>query len=379
MTQRRIVVIRPGALGDTLLTFPALDWLRRWASDARLTLIARRDTLPLGLASGLADAAWAYDLPDWLALFADDLGATPARREARATLTPLAQATLSGADLVVAWLADPAGVVARNLRALGVARIVIAPGRPPLCNDVATAGATTDRVASTQHAAAYLLDSLASLISSISSPTGAPPAPTHDQLASWLPRLRPSVEDQRGALAVWRELALPFAYGGAAKPGAATRRVIALHPGSGGAAKRWPPASFAALAGTIALAGDIPLLIEGPADAEAVAEVIAGRRREQENVADLPVARGLSVGALAALLRRCAAYVGNDSGVAHLAGLLGLPTVALFGPTNPAIWAPLGRAVWVIRAPGGELASLSPMEVAATLSQALDSAQSRQM
>jgi len=66
-----IAVIRPGALGDTLLTFPALVWLRRWAPQARLTLIARGDTLGLALASGLADAVYSYDLPDWAALFAD--------------------------------------------------------------------------------------------------------------------------------------------------------------------------------------------------------------------------------------------------------------------------------------------------------------------
>ena len=378
MGQRRIVVIRPGALGDTLLTFPALVWLRQWAPDARLTLIARRDTLPLALASRLADAAWVYDLPDWSALFADtiepppasqDAPAPPARRDARAALTPLAQTTLSRADLVVAWLADTAGVVARNLRALGVGHAIVAPGRPPGWNDAATAGATADRVAATPHAAAYLLDSLAPLVS-VS--MGVMPALAHGLLASWLPGLRPSVEDQRGALAVWRELALPFAYDGGSHAGGATWRVVALHPGSGGAAKRWPPASFAALVGTIALAGDIPLLIEGPADADVVAEVIAAWRRDEGNAAALPVARGLSVGALAALLLRCAAYVGNDSGVAHLAGLLGLPTVALFGPTDPAIWAPLGRAVWTIRAPDGELARLPPAQVAATLAQALD-------
>jgi ADP-heptose:LPS heptosyltransferase len=52
-------------------------------------------------------------------------------------------------------------------------------------------------------------------------------------------------------------------------------------------------------------------------------------------------------------------YVGNDSGVTHLAGLLGVPTVALFGPTHPLTWSPLGPRVRVIRAcmvePGREV------------------------
>jgi heptosyltransferase-2 len=121
----------------------------------------------------------------------------------------------------------------------------------------------------------------------------------------------------------------------------------------------------------IAAAGDIPLLIEGPDDADVVAEVMGAWRGDHVKRAPLAVARGLGVGALAALLLRCAAYVGNDSGVAHLAGLLGLPTVSLFGPTDPAIWAPLGRAVWPLRAAAGELARLAPAQVAATLALAL--------
>ncbi len=95
--------------------------------------------------------------------------------------------------------------------------------------------------------------------------------------------------------------------------------------------------------------------------------------RERRNGAALPVARGLGVGALAAMLLRCDGYVGNDAGVTHLAGLLGAPTVALFGPTDPTIWAPLGRAVWVVRAPVDDLARLTPAQVWATLAQALAS------
>jgi len=391
MPTPRIVVIHTGALGDTLLTFPALVWLRRWAPDARLTLIARRDTLPLALASGLADAAWPYDLPDWSALFADHpapdaaeaggeseadtaSGAANAASETSARrgdgrppltpLTPLAQATLSGADLVVAWLADRDGAVARNLRALGVGRCIVAPGRPPGWNDARANDAKH------QHAAAYLLGCLAPLSPP---PPVAMPAPARDQLNAWLPRLRPSVEDQRGALAVWRTLSLPFAYDGGVVGGGVAGRVIALHPGSGGATKRWPPASFAALARAIAQAGDIPLLIEGPQDAEVVAEVMAAWRRDGAERTPLAVARGLGVGALAALLLRCTAYVGNDSGVAHLAGLLGLPTIALFGPTDPAVWGPLGPAVWTLRAPDGDLARLPPAQVMAGLAQALAS------
>ena len=44
-------------------------------------------------------------------------------------------------------------------------------------------------------------------------------------------------------------------------------------------------------------------------------------------------------------LRTASLFVGNDSGPSHLAGIMGLPTIALFGPTDPAVWKPLGPRV----------------------------------
>jgi heptosyltransferase-3 len=52
---------------------------------------------------------------------------------------------------------------------------------------------------------------------------------------------------------------------------------------------------------------------------------------------------------VAALLARCDLYVGNDSGPSHLAALTGAPTLALFGPTDPRRWRPLGPRVTVLR------------------------------
>ncbi len=80
-----------------------------------------------------------------------------------------------------------------------------------------------------------------------------------------------------------------------------------------------------------------------------------------------PTVRDLSVAGLAAFLSRCALFVGNDSGVTHLAGLLGVPTVALFGPTDPAIWAPLGLRVVALQSPKGRMEELSPGTVIAAI------------
>ncbi|MCB1102996.1 MAG: hypothetical protein KDL10_11560, partial [Kiritimatiellae bacterium] len=49
------------------------------------------------------------------------------------------------------------------------------------------------------------------------------------------------------------------------------------------------------------------------------------------------------------LFRSAGRYIGNDSGITHLAAACGVPTLAIFGPTDPAVWAPLGAHVTVIR------------------------------
>ncbi|HEX9069842.1 MAG TPA: glycosyltransferase family 9 protein [Ktedonobacterales bacterium] len=134
-------------------------------------------------------------------------------------------------------------------------------------------------------------------------------------------------------------------------------RTIAVHPGSGGRHKIWPAPQMAALCELLIQDGWQPLLIEGPADAAAVAAVLA--RLSQP----VPVARDLSLAALASLLARCAGYAGNDSGVTHLAALCGVPTVAVFGPTRPQVWRPLGLRVTVVEAAGGDLSSLGADEV----------------
>lgn len=117
---------------------------------------------------------------------------------------------------------------------------------------------------------------------------------------------------------------------------------LALHPGSGSPDKNWPVERFGDLARR--LSGGRPwLLVGGPADEAAVKAL----RREPGAI----VARDVPLRVLGALLSRAGAYVGNDSGVTHLAAAWGAPTVALFGPTDPATWAPLGAAVEVVRAP----------------------------
>ena len=51
-------------------------------------------------------------------------------------------------------------------------------------------------------------------------------------------------------------------------------------------------------------------------------------------------------------------YIGHDTGISHLAAVLGVPSLLLFGPTDPAVWAPPHGFVQVLRAPGNDLSQL---------------------
>ena len=143
------------------------------------------------------------------------------------------------------------------------------------------------------------------------------------------PRIAPTSADRESAARWWEE------HGQGEGP------VLAMHPGSGSLAKNWPAQRFAAVAGQLRSAR--LLLLSGPADQLAVTAVQDALGHEPHTLAsDLPLPL------LAAMLERCDAYVGNDSGVSHLAASLGLPSLVILGPTDPRVWAPRGLCVKVL-------------------------------
>jgi ADP-heptose:LPS heptosyltransferase len=99
------------------------------------------------------------------------------------------------------------------------------------------------------------------------------------------------------------------------------------------------------------------LLAEGPADA-----VSARSLRDCRNA--VPAAT-LPPRVLGAALAEAGVYVGNDSGVSHVAAAWGTPTVALFGPTDPLVWSPLGPCVTTVRSADGTMSSITSAEVEA--------------
>ena len=119
------------------------------------------------------------------------------------------------------------------------------------------------------------------------------------------------------------------------------RAVLAIAPGSGAREKNWPEEFFLAVANWWReSSGGVVILLVGPVESE--------RGGIDRLAAGCLVARDLSLSQLAALLGRSDVYLGNDSGVTHLAAGVGVPTFALFGPSDPRQWAPCGKNVVVI-------------------------------
>jgi ADP-heptose:LPS heptosyltransferase len=118
---------------------------------------------------------------------------------------------------------------------------------------------------------------------------------------------------------------------------------LVVHPGAGGRSKRWPPASFAGVLEAVATPVGGPIVVhEGPADAEPAAALLArlGPRAVRLVRPELDE--------LAGVLASCAAYLGADSGVSHLAAAVGAPAVVVYPPETAdrwAAWSPTSRRV----------------------------------
>jgi ADP-heptose:LPS heptosyltransferase len=180
------------------------------------------------------------------------------------------------------------------------------------------------------------------------------------------------------------------------------KRMVVLHPGSGSSLKNWPLARYMALARRLQETGTAePLFIVGEAEVGMAAQLGAAPERERTAVrrarrmgtsgaagatlcrsdacphasgrmTDIAgwltdrfaVASGLTLAEVAEMLSAASAYAGNDSGITHLAAALGVPTVAVFGPTDATMWGPRGAHVRCVVAQDRSVQGLHAIEVA---------------
>ena len=225
-----------------------------------------------------------------------------------AVLDPELADYLRSFDLVLSYLYDPDGIFAENLRAAGVRRLVQGP----------------PRIGSASHAIDQLAAPLAAL--------GIPLAGRSTRLS-----LETTLHPQA---------------------------TIVLHPGSGSTSKNWPALCWRELAqGLLEMQADARLaIVGGEADAAALNVL-----RDLEADPRVVFWENLPLEVLAARLATSAVYAGHDTGISHLAATAGTPSLLLFGPTDPGVWAPPHDHVRVLRAPEGKLEQLPVSTVMAAL------------
>lgn len=291
----RILVLRGGALGDFIVTLPALRALQARWPQARLELVGNRRAATLGRVDGCVHAVHDQQEARWAPLFDEP------------PLPPALAGWLQGFDLIVSYWPDPDGALARHFESR---------------RDRFIAGSS---VVTSRPAARHFLAPLRALGCGSSNP--APvirfPADTEAEARRRLGRLE---------------------------------RFVAVHAGSGSAGKTWPLARWHEVARRL----DRPLLwITGEADGGL------------EPPAGPPVVRAEEwpLAVLGAALAQSDFYLGQDTGVSHLAAAAGARGVLLFGPTDPAVWAPPTSRLTLLRAPDERMTSLTVESVLAAAGQ----------
>ncbi len=223
-----------------------------------------------------------------------------------ARIPPVVRSRLEGFDLAISFLSDPDTTIAQNLARGGVKRVL--KGSFP--------------VPSGMHAV-Y-------------------------QLAAVLDQLGLTLHDPVPRLSLG--------------PNLKRSSCLGFHLGSGSMTKNWPVKYWVELTERLDGLFDHFLLVAGEADNELVREYFS-----RCHIRRLRSLLNSNLSELSRALHECRCFVGHDTGVTHLAAAVGTPTVALFGATDPTVWAPLGEHVKVVRSPDGLMESIGVESVVEAL------------
>jgi heptosyltransferase-2 len=307
----RILVIRGGAIGDFILTLPALKALRDAWPQAHLEILGYKHIAALAENRFYAQAVHSIEYGALARFFAHN-------SELPAKLADY----FASFDLIVSYLYDPDWIFETNLRRCGIENLICGPARV---------------VENAVHAARQLARPIDELGINVVDLTE---------------RIFPSTEDRGFAREFLASVPQP---------------IIAIHPGSGSHEKNWPLENWIGLFSTSSRFTDFEglLVISGEADEAQTRQL----EREWKN-RDVRFAKNLPLPRLAAVLER-AIFIGHDSGISHLAAAAGANCILLFGPTDPDVWAPRNENVRVLRPPSGKLDDLQIEAVEAALADML--------
>jgi ADP-heptose:LPS heptosyltransferase len=295
-----ILAIHQGALGDFILALPTLETLRKTFPQAESVIMGYPRILEL-----VKDRFYAEEI-----LSIDQKGmATFFIREGM--LDSSLSQYFSQFDIIVVFGKDGEGILTGNLRRVCQGQILHINLFPQWDQRV--------------HLTDHLLRELSRYGFSISEP---------------VPKLFLNESDQTWGENFWKRKGLTAEE---------RSKVIILHPGSGSKKKAWPCERFADLVSYLQNhVGSKILIVLGPAEGTEIRKSFEGKESEMGATAPI-LAKGLSLLELASVMSGCRLFIGNDSGISHMAAALGLPTVAIFGPTDSKVWSPRAEKALVVR------------------------------
>ena len=288
--RRTIIIIHPGSLGDVLLAVPAMVRVRTRFPDYRLALCAEAQAAKLLYACGIVDTWTSIQGRDCADLF---VGAD--------SVTGQVRTWLLDCDLAIGWTQGLDGTLSGTLKAFGVREVIV---RSPF---------------STEILAAHQRDRFLETINEV---------PSEDDGDALLKVTEPVLQLGRACLE-----AAGHSFGPS---------LVVIHPGSGSPHKCVASETLLRVVIAVQRVGATPVILEGPADREPVERLL-------QSCPNPPIVlKNLDLLNVAGVLAQAQLFVGQDSGITHMAGLMGLHVVALFGPTDPARWAPRGTHVAVM-------------------------------
>ena len=310
---KKILVRGPNWIGDAVMCVPALDAIRYAFPDSEISLLVRPAIGELFAGHPSVHHIVIYEHQGIHAGWRGKLRLAASLRQGRYDLALFFQNAFEAALLAVL-----AGVPLRYGYATDGRRLL-------LTHPVAPSDSTH-----TLHQVQYYMDMLGPLVQETSTPK---------------PILYVSPEEQVLADRLLQEGGIQ-----------AAEVLIGLNPGSVyGGAKRWLPERFAVVADRLIgeLRQQTPrsvrcLIVGGPGE-EVLGEAIAQRMGSNP----LVLSGRTSLGELKAIIQRCQLFVTNDTGPMHMANALGVPVVAVFGPTDPATTAPYNALHTIVRNPVG--------------------------
>jgi ADP-heptose:LPS heptosyltransferase len=289
----RILIIHQGAIGDFILSLPAIGTFRFHYPRASITIWGHPEILRLVNKTSYADDTSPLEQPG-LSLFYAEQGCESSYLSERFT----------SFDIIGVFGGKQQSIFVANLKKTGVEKVFHISAFPP------------------PEAKVHVIEFQSSQLSALG-------LPMHDTL----PELLLSETADRNATRFFEERGLNK-----------NSLTVALHPGSGSKKKAWEAHSFAALAEKLRSNHQAQIVVPvGPADTT----VSENYFQIMSSHGSIPL-HNLPLDELAAILKQCSLYVGNDSGITHLAAAVGTPVVALFGPTDPQVWGPRGTNVSIL-------------------------------